>query len=210
MELLFAGLSPLNRLIPAPYQRFISQLGEYGPGQEVRGWERRKQWQGQVTATKVFGPNNFLHAEQIALVGEIGYNWTDVPGNLRYNGDGTDTGGGPDILTGAFRNPITQVGGFPTRSSWGYRLAARADYNNAFGSAFNISPRIAFNHDVNGTTAGPGGSFVEGRKSITLGVEALYLNKVSFDLSYTDFFGAGAFNLLSDRDFAAFAVKYSF
>jgi hypothetical protein len=161
----------------------------------------------------VFGPGNFLAAEQIALVGEIGATkvW-DLPSHdiLRYNGDGTDTGGGPDISTGQLRNPLTLTEGFPTQFSWGYRIAARADYNNAFGSAFNLSPRIAFNHDVNGITPGPGGNFLEDRKSLTLGVEGTYLNQWSADLSYTAFYGAGDFNLISDRDFLSFTVKYSF
>ena len=210
VELLFAGLSPLNALIPAPYQRFVSQLGQYGPGQEIRGWERHKQTQFQMTATKLFGPNNFLGADQIAVVGEVGFNKTQLPDNLRFQGDGTDTGGGYDVLTGAGRNPITQVKGFPTDFSWGYRIAARADYNNAFGSAFTVSPRIAFNHDVHGITPGPGGSFIEGRKSVTLGAEATYLNNLGIDLSYTSFFGAGDLNLIGDRDFVSVAVKYSF
>ena len=47
-------------------------------------------------------------------------------------------------------------------------------------------------------------------KSITLGVEANYLNRWSLDLSYTNYFGAGQFNLISDRDFVAFVAKYSF
>ena len=210
VELLFAGLSPLNRLIPAPGLRFVSQLGQYNPGDEIRGWERRKQTQLQFTGTKVFGPNNFLAADQIALVGEVGFNHTDVPDNLRYQGDGTDTGGGYDVLTGALRNPITQIRGFPTSFSWGYRLAARADYNNAFGSAFTVAPRIAFNHDVHGITPGPGGNFIQGRKSVTLGAEATYLNNLGFDVSYTSFFGANDLNLVSDRDFVAVSVKYSF
>jgi len=41
-------------------------------------------------------------------------------------------------------------------------------------------------------------------------VEANYLNRWSADLSYTNYFGAGQFNELSDRDFVAFVVKYSF
>ena len=65
-------------------------------------------------------------------------------------------------------------------------------------------------HDVNGTTPGPGGNFVEDRKSLTLGVEANYLNQWSADLSYTRFYGAGIFNLVSDRDFVAVSAKYAF
>ncbi|MDX2298765.1 MAG: DUF1302 family protein, partial [Xanthomonadaceae bacterium] len=71
-------------------------------------------------------------------------------------------------------------------------------------------PRVAFNHDVNGTTPGPGGNFVEGRKSLTLGTEFIYLNQWSFDASYTSFFGAGDRNLIRDRDFVSFSVRYSF
>jgi len=114
------------------------------------------------------------------------------------------------VLTGAGRNPQTQIGGFPTRYSWGYRMAARADYNSVLGSSFNVSPRIAFNHDVNGTTPGPGGNFIEGRKSLTLGVESTYLNQWAGDLSYTRFYGAEKFNLIHDRDFVTATIKYSF
>jgi hypothetical protein len=60
-----------------------------------------------------------------------------------------------------------------------------------FGTSFTLSPRVAFNHDVSGTTPGPGGNFLEGRMSGTLGVEANYLNKLVFDLSYTSFWGGG-------------------
>lgn len=213
VELLFAGLTPLNALIPQPQLRFYSQLGDYAPGEYIQGYERHEVSQIQSTFTKVFGPGNFLAAEQIALVGEIGATkvW-DLPSHevLRYNGDGTDTGGGPDISTGQLRNPLTLRDGFPNQFSWGYRVAMRADYNNVWGSAFNLSPRVAFNHDVNGTTPGPGGNFLEGRKSVTLGVEGTYLNQWSTDLSYTSFFGGGDFNLISDRDFLSFTVKYSF
>lgn len=213
VELLFAALSPLNAVIPAPFNRFYSQYGDLRPGQLVRGWDRHEMQQLQVTATKVFGPENFISADQISAVAEFGFtNVSDLPDPsvLRYNGDGTDTGGGPDFLSGNSRNPQTQVDGFATAFSWGYRLAARADYNNFLGSAYTVSPRFAFNHDVNGTTPGPGGNFVEDRKSFTLGVEANYLNQWSADLSYTRFFGAGTFNLISDRDFVAVSAKYAF
>jgi hypothetical protein len=239
VELLFAALSPLNTFISTPAARFCSQLN---PGCTAsafstyqRGWRRHEVSQLQMTFTKAFP--SVLGAEQIALVGEIGA--TEVwdlppPSELRYEGEGTDTGGGPDItdvitspflpsppypagtpsglftIPGGLRNPQTLEGGFPTQFSWGYRVAARADYNSAFGTPLTLSPRIAFNHDVNGTTPGPGGNFLEGRKSGTVGVEANYLNKLVFDLSYTAFFGGGHFNQISDRDFASFTVKYSF
>lgn len=211
VELLFAALSPLNAVLPQPALRFYSQLGNFGPGAYVRGWERHKVSQLQMTFTKLF--SDVLGASQVALVGELGATevWSlqshDI---LRYEGEGTDTGGACDVTVGCLRNPQQLTSGFPTQFSWGYRLAARADYNNAFGTPFNLSPRLAFNHDVNGISPGPGGNFLEGRKSLTLGVEANYLNQWVFDLSYTAFGGAKALNQIHDRDFASFTVKYSF
>ena len=46
--------------------------------------------------------------------------------------------------------------------------------------------------------------------TVTAGLEANYQNTWSADLSYTDFFGAGRYNLINDRDFISFNVKYSF
>jgi hypothetical protein len=225
VELLYAALSPLNPFIPVPALQFNSQLGSYALGQEVRGWREHEMSQLQMTFTKAFA--QVLGADQIAMVAEIGATevW-DLPAHseLRYEGEGTDTGGGCDVADvlaagfpgpgalqfGCLRNPQTLGGGFPTAFSWGYRLAARADYTSAFGTPFTLSPRLAFNHDVNGTTPGPGGNFLEDRKSLTVGVEANYLNQWVFDLSYTRFSGAEQFNQIHDRDFASFTVKYSF
>lgn len=215
IELLFAALSPLNAAIPAQYDRFVSQLGQFGPQEYVKGWDRHELSQLQFTATKLFGPNDFFGTDQIALVGEIGFtNVWDMPDPevLRYQGPGTDTGGGPSEQTGGTsRNPVTEGREFfATPFSWGYRLITRFDYNNAFGTAWNLSPRLGFNHDVRGTTPGPGGNFIEGRKTVTIGVNATYLEKWSVDVSHTRFSGAGIHNQLFDRDFASINVKYSF
>ncbi len=222
VELLFAALSPLNAFIPAPAATFQSQLGSASFGQEIRGWREHHVSQLQMTFTKVFG--RALGADQIAVVGELGGTNANLPPEsvLRYEGEGTDTGGGCDLgdviaagpaglgLPGCARNPLTLNGGFPTSFSWGYRLAARADYNGVWGTSMNLSPRIAFNHDVDGITPGPGGNFLEGRKSLTLGAELNYLNKWVFDASYTRFSGAEPYNQIADRDFASVSVKYLF
>lgn len=238
VELLFAALSPLNPFVAGTALDFCSQLNPAGCaplpggfGSEVRGYRRHEVSQLQMTFTKAF--SEVLGADQLALVGEIGATevWDLPPASeLRYEGEGTDTGGGFDVNdctyitvpgvgqvpvvatcpAGALRNPQSLTGGFPTQFSWGYRLAARADYNAVFGSSINLSPRLAFNHDVSGITPGPGGNFLEGRKSGTIGLEANYQNKLVFDLSYTAFFGGEPYNQIADRDFASFTVKYSF
>ncbi|MCF6300650.1 MAG: DUF1302 domain-containing protein [Proteobacteria bacterium] len=215
VEVLFAALSPLNSLIPAEYNRFVSQLGEFTIGEYVQGWELHEVSQLQFTATKLFGPSDFLGTDQVVFLAEVGFtNVWDLPDQsvLRYQGPGTDTGGGPSVLEGGNgRNPITEGSEFfPSPFSWGYRLITRLDYNSVFGSAVNLSPRLAFNHDVNGTTPGPGGNFIEGRTSVTIGLGGTYLEKWSADISYTVFAGAGIKNLIGDRDFASVNIKYSF
>ncbi len=212
VELLFAALTPLNAVIPQPANQFISQLGQFGPGEEIRGWEEHEVSQLQFAFSKIFG--SVLGANQAVFLAEFGATkvW-DLPSSdiLRYQGDGTDTGGGADALTGgALRNPITQTTGFPTETSWGYRLVSRLDYNSAFGSGYNLFPRIAFNHDVSGISPGPGGAFIEDRKSLTLGLAGSYLEKWGADVSYTAFYGAGQSNLLRDRDFVSLSVSYAF
>ena len=214
VELLYAGLSPLNAAIPERYNQFISQLGDFEPGEFIKGYERRRVSQAQFTLTKLFGPGNFFNANQVAVVGEFGatHVW-DLPdrNELRFEGPGTDTFGGPSRQTGGnSRSPVTTTSGHASSTSWGYRLVVSPRYNSVFGTAWNMSPRLAFNHDVSGVTPGPGGNFVDGRKQVTLGLSFSYQARWQAGVSYTDFFGAGSNNLRGDRDFVSASVSYSF
>jgi hypothetical protein len=83
------------------------------------------------------------------------------------------------------------------------------DYLNAIG-AWSLHPRFGWGHDVSGNTPGPGGSFLEDRKALTIGLSTAFQNTWSADLSYTRYYGAGRHNLINDRDFVAANVKYSF
>ena len=109
----------------------------------------------------------------------------------------------------AWANTLLDHLAFADDFSWGYRLLMRATYNDAIGPV-TIEPRLAWAHDVSGTTPGPGGSFVDGRKTLTLGLGFNYLQKWIFDFSYTNYMGGGRYNLLHDRDFFGASVRYSF
>lgn len=212
VEVLFAGLSPLNAGIGAPGDRFISQLGQFDFGEEIQGWDRHEVTFLQFAFTKIFGGSNFLKAQQLVTLAEFGFQFIgDLPEQnvLRYNGPGTDTGGGGDVTSGLLRNPQTEVRGFADDFSWGYRLLFRAQYNNALG-AWNLLPRIAWAHDPHGTSPGPGGPFVESRRTLTLGLQGVYLEKWTVDFAYTRYMGAGRYNLLQDRDWVGAFVRYSF
>ncbi len=220
VELLYAALSPL-RLLPAVPQlapllqlggllATTNQLGAYSFGQEISGYRRFDTTQAQVTATQVF--SRLLGADQLVLVGEVG--WDHVhgfpdPNQLRLDAPGTYVSGNSVHQLYKVQPATEPRSAFPTANSWGYVLAGKLEYDNAMG-AVNLIPRFSFAHDVSGISPGPGGNFLEGRKALTLGLGFQYQFKWEWDISYTRFFGAGRYNLLTDRDFLAGNIKFSF
>jgi hypothetical protein len=230
VEVLFAALTPFeavalgaqNIQIPAdctpalPTLARCGQLGAYGVNQVVKGWDVYDVWQGQMTATKAFPP--MLGASQLVAVIEAGMTHVDgMPSKttggpngrgLRFNGPGTSVSGN-EALAGRHFGEVEPLNRFADADSWGYRAAFRLDYLGLIG-AWNFSPRLIWAHDVDGTTPGPGGNFVDGRKAATFGVLASYQSKLELDVAYTTFYGAGRYNELTDRDFLAATIKYSF
>ncbi len=207
-ELLFAALGPISPTLASNNQ--VANVST--PETVVDGFIQRDVTQLQVTATKVF--SNLLGASQLAVVGEVGYTYVhDFPDTdeLRLEVPGTYLSGNQDLADrhGPGAGLIEPASAFADRDSWGYRLLARLTYDNAIGSV-NLTPHLAWAEDVNGNSPGPGGNFLEGRQALTLGLGADYLNQWTGDLSYTRYDGAGRYNLINDRDFIAFNVKYSF
>ncbi len=222
-ELFFAALTPLTAAAPggppcaatSPFSYCRNQVapGGLGPEEYIKGYIERDVSQIQATATKVFGPT--LGSNSLAFIAEAALMYVhDMPDRsvLRLEGPGTYTSGEPfhSMPGGAHAGlPADPQDRFASATSYGYRLAARLDYLSAIG-AVNVSPRVSLQHDVKGTSPGPGGPFVEDRIALTLGMGASYLNRWQFDLSYTMFAGAGRFNQASDRDFFTATVKYLF
>ncbi|MDH3714354.1 MAG: DUF1302 domain-containing protein [Gammaproteobacteria bacterium] len=216
VELLFAALGPIsNTDDPAGTPGFaeLNQLGRVVTDDTViPGYIRRDVTQIQFTGTKLF--SQVLGAELLTLVGEVGYNYVhDFPNKdeLRLESPGTYLSGNENLSSahGPGTGLFEPASAFADRDSWGYRLVTLLTYNNAIG-AVNLKPRLAWAQDVSGNSPGPGGSFLEGRQALTLGLGADYQNRVTGDLSYTSFGGAGRYNLINDRDFVSFNVKYSF
>ena len=203
------------------------QLGGYGLDSKVQGWGLYDTYQVQFTLTKTFA--NILAASQMVLVAEAGLTHVqDMPDKLsggpngrglRFNGPGTNVSGNYELrgrhcptLTAAdclALNLVEPQNRFADATSYGYRIAGRLEYPGVMGP-WNILPRFNWQHDVSGTTPGPGGNFVEGRYGLTLGVEANLRATWAVDMSWTKFGGAGRFNDLNDRDFVAATLKYSF
>ncbi len=219
VELLFAALSPLDTPGGTVYGRNnqLANLSYNGPAgapqysAALPGYRRLAVWTGQLTGTWV--GSGVLGAQQTTLIAEAGFVRAALPrkGTLRYDGPGTFVAGDINEMTntGNAAAGADPVEAFADKLSYGYQFVGRLDYNNAF-RGINAAPLLAFAHDVGGNTPLPLGNFVSGRKTLTLGVDFTYQNAWAVELRYVNFFGAGRFNLLGDRDYLSATLKYSF
>ncbi|WP_444997983.1 DUF1302 domain-containing protein [Aliikangiella sp. IMCC44359] len=222
VELLYATLEPVGN-VPSG----TSQIpGGAGIGEEISAYRLYDTVQYQATITKFMGPT--WGADQWVLLAEVGGNSiVDMPSKdeLRFNAPGTSRSGNPDRAGRGvgFLDPTSgcSIADFPVECegvetnpfadefSWGYRIVSKWDYSDV-AMGWNMSPRIVFQHDVNGTTPGPISNFVQGRKAVTLGVAFDRQAVWKADIGYSSFFGAGTANLMGDRDFIAANISYSF
>ena len=216
VELLFTAMP--EQLAKAGHRPELAGISQYnrnvkdiGSGEYAEGFIRSDTTQAQFTLTHSFG--RAFGMDNLVALAEVGGIWIhDMPDPdvLRLNGPGTARSGGgiPDLLLNALHNgPETNP--FPTDFAWGYRLVAKADFNNVFAGV-NMSPRMIFSHDVKGITPDPLFLFTEGRQSLALGVNFDYQSKWGADISYNSFFGGvGTTNAMADRDYVSFNIKYS-
>ncbi|MBA1378188.1 DUF1302 domain-containing protein [Pseudomonas brassicacearum] len=222
-DILFAGVRPIN-FGPGGRPFDNASLLTGVPGQDLHGYRRKEITQFQTTFTHFL--DQVMGASRLTLVGEIGV--THVGGlesksDVRY---GRDPVFGPGELPNGFCNTLntsTAAGGgqtisgvnsncnndgFTTATSWGYRTRAIWDYPDVFAGV-NLKPNVAWSHDVKGYSPGPGANFEEGRKAVSLGLDAEYQNTYNASLAYTNFFG-GDFSTVDDRDFVALSVGVNF
>lgn len=217
-DILYAGVTPIIGFGNA-------SVLKGSPGQDLHGYNRKEITQFQTTFTHFF--DQVMGASRLTTVGEIGV--THVGGlesksEARY---GRDPVFGPGALPGGFCNTLnnsTAVGaglananglntncnndGFTTATSWGYRARAIWEYPDVFAGV-NLKPNVAWSHDVKGYSPGPGANFEEGRKAVSLGLDAEYQNTYTASLAYTNFFG-GKFSTVDDRDFVALSFGANF
>ncbi|MDZ5435739.1 DUF1302 domain-containing protein [Pseudomonas fluorescens] len=223
-DILFAGVRPLGGALTN------ASLLAGVPGQDLHGYRRKEVTQFQTTLTHFF--DQVMGASRLTLVGEVGV--THVGGlestsDVRYGRDPVygpgelPTTGGANTCVALNQSTINGAGpgtptnnlsrncnneGFTTATSWGYRGRAIWEYNDVFAGV-NLKPNVAWSHDVEGYSPGPGGNFEEGRKAVSLGVDAEYQNTYTASLAYTNFFD-GKYTTVDDRDFVALSFGVNF
>lgn len=224
-DILFAGVRPLGGALTN------ASLLTGVPGQDLHGYERKEITQLQTTFTHFF--DQVMGASRLTLVGEVGATYVgglESRSDMRYGRDpvygpgelpatggvntcanilnaSTINGAGPGSPQNN-RSRNCDNDGFTTSMSWGYRGRAIWEYNDVFAGV-NLKPNVAWSHDVSGYSPGPGGNFEEGRKAVSLGVDAEYQNTYTASLAYTNFFD-GKYTTVDDRDFVALSFGVNF
>lgn len=224
-DILFAGVRPIGGALTN------ASILNGVPGQDLHGYERKEITQIQTTFTHFF--DQVMGASRLTLVGEVGATYVGGlesrsekrygrdpvygPGELPATGGvntcanilnaSTINGAGPGSPQNN-RSRNCENDGFTTSMSWGYRGRAIWEYNDVFAGV-NLKPNVAWSHDVSGYSPGPGGNFEEGRKAVSLGVDAEYQNTYTASLAYTNFFD-GKYTTVDDRDFVALSFGVNF
>ncbi|PQZ95568.1 MULTISPECIES: DUF1302 domain-containing protein [Pseudomonas] len=224
-DILYAGVRDLGGI----YANASPLRGAQGA--DLHGYRRKEVTQFQTTFTHFF--DQVMGASRLTMVGEVGvthvgglesksearYGRDPVfgPGSLPATGaantcsqilnTGTIVGAGPGA-DASNRSANCNNDGFTTATSWGYRARAIWDYPDVFAGV-NLKPSVAWSHDVKGYSPGPGANFEEGRKAVSLGLDAEYQNTYTASLAYTNFFG-GDYSTVDDRDFVALSVGVNF
>lgn len=200
-----------------------------GPGQTIRGYDYQKSIVGQFATISTLSASDPIVAatggDLMILIFNAGFQYLpDIenatnrlaiprsanvdPNPITTNvlgADGCKPSNNP-AGTGSLCTPK-----YADSFSSGYRIATSVDYNNAFGTAWTLSPSIQWAHDVTGYSAGPvGPGFVEGRKTVSVGVTANLRSVWRANLQYTNSFGNDYRNYGADKDFVTATVSYAF
>jgi len=195
----------------------------------IRGYVREQRLQAAINLIQTFGPSTrlgvgpvvkFLGADSFSLVSEMALvNYPSLapqcssPFQPFFDvAAGTRTDCVPYAGVGPPDNDVT-VAGFPVKSdvnatSLGYQLLLRGEYTKPFSIPITVNPTVGWRHDFRGTA--PNQTFIENRKSASLGLAVDYLQTWEASITYANFFGGGTKNLVHDRDFVSISLAYRY
>lgn len=206
---------------PGPGEADYYQGAPVAPGAVIPGYRYTEALHGQIYTLSTLTPSDpvvsALQGNLLILVANVGFQYLpDAEGNrlaIPRSGE-THPAAGMAATFGdncIHLNACSITPQYATSFSWGYRLLAQMEYPNAFGTPYTLSPQLIWSHDVSGYSAGPiGPGFVEGKKAVTVGVTASYLDAYRLSLDYTNNFGAKYRNGSFDKDFVSMTASYTF
>lgn len=211
------GTGATPYLTAGAYTRW-SRLAGAAPGQSSVTHVDLDTWQGQITTITVFNGSDplpkLIHSDSATFVFNPGFVYAKDAGlyPLSYSGS---NGGLRNYYAAYYITPdyygnANQNGVYATDWSWGFTTLLSATYNNPWGLPITLSPVLQFSDGIQGRSPGPNtAGYAKGMKTATVGLNGTY-QQWTGSLSYTNYFGGGWYNSLTDRDFAAVSLSYSF
>jgi len=154
----------------------------------------------QVTVIQFF--DQALGAQRITFIGEFGMTLVDGLEDMAKDGYQFGRDVGFDFPT--FDPALDKDKGFWTDTSWGYRTRVEFDYPDVF-AGIALKPVLSWYHDVDGY----GEQFQEGSTVAAIALEAIYLQKYSLTVSYTNY-GGGDYSTDKDKDFLSVNFELSY
>ena len=120
----------------------------------------------------------------------------------------------PDLSDGEVFRSSTPV----DSTAWGYKSQLTLTYFNQLGEWFpvisgtDLIVKLNFNHDVDGNSVIPAGSFSDGAKSAAIAFKASWQSEIEAEVRYNAFLGNGNDDItsLNDRDNVSLNLKYRF
>ena len=215
-----AGLaSTLPTTLSATPTKLTIGMDDNVAGEYIQSHRRMKTITGQLQTTSTLSASDpvtaALGADLLILLSNVGFQYLpDVTQESHLTASASSQIHDNSLIDGYLGSKTGGTVGpakYATRTSWGYRLVAVAQYNNAMGTPWTVSPSIQWRHDVSGLSAGPiGPGFVEDTKVISLAVTADLQNVYKVKASWTSSFGNEYRNFTADKDFASISFSYAF
>jgi Protein of unknown function (DUF1302) len=177
------------------------------PGGIYHGYDRLKISEFKAAGGAPFGK---MLGGHLQVSGEAGFKYIhDLPDvNVRRYGRSDVYGLGPvnGVCPPGATPKQCSNDGFVTAFSWGYRAKASITYTGIMNGV-NLTPSVAFQHDVNGTAHDI--AFIDGRKAANVAIRADIFKKLFVEASWTPIWG-GDYNFMKDRDFYSLVAGLTF
>ena len=163
----------------------------------ARGYVEEEKFQGHLTAFYFIENTNVIGDAMHAVGASEGYILAEMAVAYYPNLDPHNV---PYLVFPSYA--------VPDEVSAGYVMEIGLTYPDLFFGA-NVTPQVDFYHDFSGITpnALP---FVEGRKSVYLGLNFNWNDTYKANIGWSSFFGGGLSNIIKDRDFIGASATFAF
>jgi hypothetical protein len=185
------------------------------PPFQIDGFSSEKRWQIQGNGIYVIGPGNrflgrlveWLHSNTISFIADAAVViYPELDPTCTADQVSSGQIAGCTAYAGPPDNPTSRD---VDATSWGYQFLVQVPYSNPLGVPIDLTPRLIWQHDVMGNTPNQL-PFIANRKAISVGVTIDYLQTWTFDVGYTNFFGAGSADAIHDRDWLALNLSFRY